>query len=92
MEDDAIRSLLKRLGRPEPSGGTLIERSAILASGADFDGIMRWILAHGGEAEAAVAPSTRGGGLHGASRFHDSGGAAPQTPSRYVLPAGALAG
>ena len=43
MDDDAIRSLLTRLGRAHPSGGTVIERAAILAEGADFDVVMAWI-------------------------------------------------
>ena len=88
MDDDAIRTLVKRLGRPDPSGGTVIERAAILAEGADFEAIMAWIIAHGGEPEAAVATATRSG-LHG-SRLHDSGGTEARTPSRYVLPADAL--
>ena len=88
VDDDAIRSLLTRLGRPHPSGGTVIERAAILAEGADFDAVMAWIVAHGGEPEAKVAKASSSG-LHG-SRVHDSGSAGPRTPSRFVLPAGAL--
>ena len=88
VDDDAIRSLLTRLGRPHPSGGTVIERAAILAEGADFDAVMAWIVAHGGEPEARSA-KTPSSGLHG-SRVHDSGGADPRKPSRFVLPAGVL--
>jgi hypothetical protein len=33
VDDDAIRSLATRLGRAYPSGGTVIERAAILAEG-----------------------------------------------------------
>jgi hypothetical protein len=88
VDDDAIRSLLTRLGRAHPSGGTVIERAAILAEGADFDAVMAWIVAHGGESEATIAKASSSG-LHG-SRVHDSGGAEPRTPSRFVLPAGAL--
>jgi hypothetical protein len=88
VEDDAIRSLVTRLARAHPSGGTVIERAAIVAEGADAEAVMTWIAAHGGQPEAAVETSTRHG-LHG-SRLHDSGASAPRTASRFVLPAGAL--
>jgi hypothetical protein len=88
MEDDAIRSVVRRLGRAHPSGGTVIERAAVLAEGADFEAVMAWIVAHGGEPEATVPRAPRSG-LHG-SRLHDSGGSEPRTPSRFVLPTGAL--
>jgi len=88
VEDDAIRSLVIRLARPHPSGGTVIERAAIVAEGADAEAVMTWIAAHGGKPEAAVETSTRHG-LHG-SRLHVSGGSAPRAASRFVLPAGAL--
>jgi hypothetical protein len=88
VDDQAIRSLVIRLGRAHPSGGTVIERAAIVAEGADSEAVMRWIDAHGGKPETTVETSTRRG-LHG-SRVHESGGAAPRTASRFVLPAGAL--
>ena len=88
VDDDAIRSLLTRLARAHPAGGTVIERAAIVAAGADSDAVMTWILAHGGKPEAAVETPTRHG-LHG-SRLHTGGGSAPRAPSRYVLPAGVL--
>lgn len=88
VDDDAIRSLVTRLARADPSGGTVIERAAIVAAGADFEAVMTWIVGHGGKPEAAVETSTRRG-LHG-SRLHDSGGSEPRAPSRFVLPAGAL--
>ena len=84
----AIRSLVTRLARAHPSGGTVIERAAIVAEGADSEAVMTWIDAHDGKPEATVETSTRRG-LHG-SRVHESGGAAPRTASRFVLPAGAL--
>jgi hypothetical protein len=86
VDDDAIRSLLTRLARAHPSGGTVIERAAILAEGADFDAIMAWIVARGGEPEATVSKTSRSG-LHGS---HDSGGSEPRTPPRFVLPPDAL--
>jgi hypothetical protein len=88
MDDDAIRSLMTRLARAHRSGGTVIERAAILAEGADFEAVMAWIVAHGGKPEATVPTPSRSG-LHG-SRVHGSGGAEPRTPSRFVLPPGAL--
>jgi hypothetical protein len=88
VDDEAIRSLVTRLARAHPSGGMVIERAAIVAAGAESEAVMTWIDAHGGKAEATVETPTRLG-LHG-SRFHGSGGAAPRTASRYVLPAGAL--
>ena len=54
VDDDAIRSLVTRLARVHPSGGTVIERAAIVAQGADFEAVMTWIVAHGGKPEAGV--------------------------------------
>jgi len=88
MDEDEIRALLKRLARPHASGGVVVERAAILAEGAHFTEIMTWVMAHGGEAEAAVA-APAGGGLHG-SRITDGGSTQPRTPLRFVLPPGAL--
>jgi len=88
MDDDAIRALVTRLARPHRSGGDIIERSVILAEGADFGEVIAWITAHGGTPEATVVGAPRRG-LHG-SRLNDSGGAEPRAPLRYVLPAGAL--
>jgi hypothetical protein len=86
-----IRALLARLGRPHASGGTVIERAALMAEGADFEATIAWILAHGGEPEAAVAAAPSGG-LHGSRT--DGGGRASGSsrPRRFVLPAGALTG
>jgi hypothetical protein len=88
LDDDAIRSVVTRLARAHPSGGTVIERAAIFAEGADSDEVMAWIVARGGKPEAAVETSTRHG-LHG-SHLHAGGGSEPRTASRFVLPAGAL--
>jgi hypothetical protein len=84
--DAAIRSVVARLARPHRSGGSVIERAAILAEGDRSAAIFDWIADHAGEPElaAAAAPSR---GLYG-TRF---GGGAPRGPARYVLPAGALA-
>jgi hypothetical protein len=88
VDDDAIRAVVRRLARPHPSGGDVIERAVIIAEGADSAAIIAWITAHAGAPEATVSSAPRG--LHG-SRLNDSGGAEPRTPLRYVLPAGALA-
>ncbi len=87
-DDDAIRTLVRRLARPHPSGGDVIERAAILAEGADSAAVLEWIVAHAGIPEAAVAAPPRHG-LHG-SRLEASAGA-ERTPLRFVLPADALA-
>jgi hypothetical protein len=88
LDDEAIRSLLTRLARAHPAGGTVVERAAVVAAGADSEAVMAWIVANGGEPEAAAETSTRHG-LHG-SRLHSSAGTQPRLPSRFVLPAGAL--
>ncbi|HEY3187394.1 MAG TPA: hypothetical protein VGJ70_07955 [Solirubrobacteraceae bacterium] len=82
-DDDAIRALVTRLSRAHPSGGKVIERAAILASGADLAAVMGWIAAHAGQPET-TASATPKRGLH-ASRIEPA-----RPPRRYVLPAGAL--
>src|SRR3954468_5402782 len=81
--DDAIRALLVRLSRPHPSGGKVIERAAVLASGADLEAVMRWIAAHAGQPETTPsAGSPRG--------LHSSRVEAVHSPRRYLLPADAV--
>jgi enterochelin esterase-like enzyme len=87
MNDAEITTLVTRLSRPHPSGGTVIERAAILAAGADYPAIVNWITVHSGTPETPAATG-RSGGLHG-SRIH-GGSHAPSQPARFVLPAGAL--
>ena len=84
-DDAAIRAVVARLSRPDPSGGSVIERAAIMAEGADSKAIIRWIVAHAGRPEA-TAPPAAGRGLH-AERMTRG---AEQQPRRYVLPAGVL--
>ena len=86
--DDEIRALLSRLSRRHPSGGTVIERAAIVAEGADSAMVVAWILDHAGEPEAPAATSSKLG-LHSPGVSGPSG-PAPRAPARYVLPAGAL--
>jgi hypothetical protein len=86
--DEEIRALLSRLSRRHPSGGTVIERAAIVAEGADSAEVVAWILEHSGEPEA-VADTASNRGLH-SPRLSGPIGSAPRAPARYVLPAGAL--
>jgi len=87
MDDEAIRAVVRRLSRPHPTGGSVIERAAIIAEGADSAEIIAWIGDHAGTPEAALATEPRRG-LHG-SAFADAGAPGSRTPRRYVLPAGA---
>ena len=87
MGDDEILELVRRLSRPLPSGGQVIERAAILAAGADFTRVIDWVVAHDGQPEAA-ATVPRSRGLHG-SRL-ESSATQSAAPHRYVLPPGAL--
>jgi hypothetical protein len=89
MEDDAIRIIVTRLARAHPSGGTVIERAAIVAEGTGSDDVMTWIVAHGGQPEAIVSKASARRGLHG-MRTDAVGAAEERSPSRFVLPAGAL--
>jgi hypothetical protein len=85
-DDDKIAALVARLGRPHTSGGTVIERAAILAAGVDLMPVMEWIVSHGGHPEAlATVP---GRGLYG-SRLNDRGATDSRRPLRFVLPPGA---
>lgn len=86
--DDDIRALVNRLSRRHSSGGTVIERAAIVAEGSDSAAIVAWILDHAGEPEAAPASSSKRG-LH-TPRVSEPVGPGPDAPARYVLPAGAL--
>ncbi|MEA2265784.1 MAG: hypothetical protein QOE27_1367 [Solirubrobacteraceae bacterium] len=88
VDDDAIRLLLKRLARAHPSGGTVVERAAVLAEGTGSDDVLAWMMAHGAQAEASAPVSGRHG-LHGADRYA-TGPNTSSAPSRYILPPGAL--
>ena len=90
MDEDDIRTLVKRLSRPHPSGGVVVERAAILAEGDGFAEVMKWIEAQGGVPEAM--PEQAAGarhGLHGARLTDTRSGT--EKPRRFVLPPGALA-
>lgn len=87
--DVEIHALVKRLARPHSSGGDVVERAALLASGSDLTAVLAWIEDHAGVAEALASKAPRSG-LHG-PRSGPSGGPESRTPLRFVLPAGALA-
>ncbi len=87
--DAEIHALVKRLARPHSSGGDVVERAALLASGSDFAAVLVWITDHAGVPEATASEAPRKG-LHG-QRLGLSGATEPPTPRRFVLPAGALA-
>jgi hypothetical protein len=90
MEDDLIRALVGRLARPHSSGGVVIERAAILASGADSAAVLSWIATHKGEPEAEREALAAPGGLYG-GRLSGNRSARPSArPSRYILPPGSL--
>ncbi|WP_249012119.1 hypothetical protein [Conexibacter sp. DBS9H8] len=88
MDDAEILTLLRRLARPHPSGGQVVERAAIMAAGVDGMAVIDWILDHDGVPETVVEPA-RNRGLHGARTT------SPTLPglrraARYVLAAGTL--
>jgi hypothetical protein len=86
VNDDEMTTLIKGLSRPHASGGFVIERAAILATGRDSPEILAWITTHSGTPEM---PATRSQGLHG-PRITGQDGVSSSKPTRFVLPAGAL--
>src|SRR3954453_7127484 len=60
-DDEDIRALVTRLSRRHRSGGRVIERAAVVASGSDGDAIIAWIVAHDGRPESE-APAAAGHG------------------------------
>ena len=84
LDDDAIRALVRRLSRRHRSGGRVIERAAVIASGDDGRAIIDWIVAHDGRPETDRPARVQRSGLHSARTER------PAVPQRYVLPTGAL--
>src|SRR4051812_36329029 len=80
QNEEEIRALVTRLSRRHASGGTVIERAAIVAEGAASAAIVAWILDHEGEPEAAVEKASKRG-LH-SSRLTGSIGTEPLNPAR----------
>jgi hypothetical protein len=89
IDEVAIDHIVRRLARPAPAGGHVIERAAVLAEGSNFAVIEAWILEHGGEPEAPGDTSSTIGGGHLFSgrtgRIRDE-----VVPVRYLLPPEAL--
>ena len=85
-DEQRIRNVVARLSRRHESGGSVIERAAIVAEGADSQTIVAWIVAHDGQPEFVASAPARGG-LHGGRPSADVFGGAPR---RYVLPPGVL--
>jgi hypothetical protein len=83
---DAIGAHVRRLARPHSSGGTVIERSVILAEGDGSAAILSWISDHNGVGESTAAPA-RNIGLHGS---RDTVSANDGPARRFVLPAHAF--
>ena len=86
MDNEEITSVIRNLSRPHPSGGVVIERSAILAVGTDSPKIIDWIVAHSGTTETEP-PRNRG--LHGSRIMGDRGGSSAH-PTRFILPPNTL--
>ena len=85
MTTEEIPALVKRLGRPHASGGTVIERSVIRAEGANSAAILDWISDRGGVADSTAAPA-RSRGLHGSGAH-----VAQEAPAqRFVVPKSAF--
>jgi hypothetical protein len=89
MDDIAIRAVVRRLARPHPSGGQVVEHAAILAAGANSSQILTWITDHSGRPEEHQLAASQG--LHG-NRLSNASTTTSHAPSRYVLPPGALDG
>jgi hypothetical protein len=87
-QTDATAVLVRRLARPHPSGGTVIERSVILAEGKRSKELLAWIADHGGAPDSTLA-TARNRGLHSPSLA--TGAEVQTTPARrYILPAHAF--
>jgi hypothetical protein len=91
MDDISSAQVVRRLARPAPGGGVVVERAAVFAEGAHFAEIEAWILRNGGEPEKLEDDDSEdaGGGMYAARRRSLARSSAP-APSRYFLPASAL--
>lgn len=88
IDENSIVALVSGLARPHGSGGHVIERAAIMASGADFAAVEAWILAHAGHPEPSDDSPAPERGLHGQRLTGTAGLNRP--PRRFVLPPGVL--
>jgi hypothetical protein len=81
--DEAIRAVVARLARPHRSGGSVIERAAIMAEGTTAPAILDWLATAAWLPEdPPAARRTGGSGLHGLGRESQHG----RSPRRYVSP------
>ncbi len=85
-QENEARDLVRRLARPYPGGGHVVERAALLAAGSGFGAATAWITEHGGVAESR-SPHLAQRGIHG-QRMELTKGAGSIAPLRFVLPAG----
>jgi hypothetical protein len=88
MDDETIRTVVKRLARPHASGGNAIERSVILAEGSDSTAIIAWVLSHAGVPDSTTVTTAKRG-IHG-SRVEIGAIQSNRPPVRFLLPAGSL--
>jgi hypothetical protein len=88
VDDDTIRTTVRRLARPHPSGGEAIERSVILAEGSDSAAIIAWVLSHAGVPDSTATMAARRG-IHG-PREQRGVETPDRPPLRFLLPAGSL--
>jgi hypothetical protein len=88
MDDESIRTVVKRLARPHASGGNAIERSVILAEGSDSKAIIAWVISHDGVPDSTTATAAKRG-IHG-TRVEVGAVASSRPPVRFLLPAGSL--
>lgn len=86
-DSEDLRVLIARLARPHRSGGRVVERASLLASGADFGAALAWIEAHGGKPEP-LAPPKVARGVHGGRPSSMAPG--EPAPLRFILPSAAL--
>jgi hypothetical protein len=87
---DEVGAVVRRLARPHASGGTVIERSVIIAEGTSSAAILSWISAHRGIGDSTASRgAARSTGLHG-SRTSGAPGQEPGPARRFVLPADAF--
>ena len=89
MDEEEIRTLVRRIARRRSAGGWTVERATLLAHGSAVNDIEAWILRVGGIAESA-APK-KGAGLY-ADRVTEREASRKPAPLRYVLPQEAFDG
>jgi hypothetical protein len=89
MDDESIRTVVRRLARPHASGGNAIERSVILAEGSDSKAIIAWVISHDGVPDSTTATAAKRG-IHGTRVEVGATPSSGRPPVRFLLPAGSL--